>query len=110
MRALILVVLIAFVTHAYGKERHSPARPLPARAAAPAVPPAAQRWQAAPVPDLNIYDRFSDVETPMVTLFSAINHRPAPETGLAYAPGSSYQIDRDRRLFVPGIMVHVPLP
>jgi hypothetical protein len=81
--------------------------PLPLPPIPPAVPPPAD----APMPDID-YRIPRDPTTKLpATLNLAINHREPPSPGLAFSPGSHYQLDNDRRwLFLPGIMLHVPFP
>jgi hypothetical protein len=102
MRCLACVYLIAIAATAYAKEPPLPVPPIP-----PAEPP----LQAAPMPNPNIVYPDRTARRFTVTLDSDINHRTAPNPGVAFAPGSHYQIDDDRRWFVlPGIIVRVPVP
>lgn len=102
MKALGCVFLIAFAPAALAREPSLPVPPIP-----PAQPP----LQAAPMPDPNIVYPHSDAQRLSVTLESGINHRAAPDPGVAFEPGAHYTLDNDRRWFVlPGVMVHVPVP
>jgi hypothetical protein len=103
MRGLIFALVVIAAIPAHAREPQLPIPPIP-----PAHPPNV----AAPVPDLNIVAPYNDSRRSMVTLDSDINHRPAPDPGFAFSPGSQYRMDNDdRRLFVlPGITLHVPLP
>lgn len=102
MKALALVVLMTVSTPAYAGEARLPVPPIP-----PATPPS----QPAPVPNPNIIYPESDPRRFSVTLDSGINHREAPDPGVAFSPGARYQLDNDRRPFVlPGVMVRIPVP
>jgi hypothetical protein len=101
MKRLVVVFLIAFAASASAAEPPLPVPPIP-----PAEPP----LPAAPMPNPNIVFTDNDGRRFSMTLDSGINHRDAPDPGFAFAPGSHYQLDNDRRLFVPGLMVHVPIP
>lgn len=96
MRRGIFILIVLFAATANARQ------PPP-----PPVPPTL----AAPVPDLTIVDRHDEVTRTWVTLYSDINHRASPEPGLGYGPGAQYKLDNDRKLFfLPGLMVHIPLP
>jgi hypothetical protein len=102
MKGLAWVFLVAFAPAAIAREASLPVPP---------IPPVERPLQAAPMPDPNIVYPDHDVRRFTVTLDSRINHREAPDPGLAFAPGAHYQLDDDRRWFVlPGLMVHVPVP
>jgi hypothetical protein len=101
MKGAVFVSLLLITVAAHAREL-----PLPV----PPIPPAEQPAMAAPVPDLTILEEGGASGSYRVTLFSGINHRSDPATGLAYAPGARYQLDNDRRFMLPGVMVHVPLP
>ena len=101
MRRMAIVAAMLFAAAARAKEPPLPIPPIP-----PTEPPAI----AAPMPNPRTLDDAAAPSRYRVTLFSDINHRADPETGLAYAPGAQYQLDNDRRFMLPGVMVHVPLP
>jgi hypothetical protein len=102
MKSLACIFVIALAPAAAARER-----PLPI----PPIPPAQRPLPTAPMPDPNIIYWGNAAQRFSVTLDSGINHREAPDPGFAFAPGSHYQLDNDRRWFVlPGIMVHVPVP
>jgi hypothetical protein len=102
MKALACVFFVAFASAAFARELALPVPP---------IPPAERPLQPAPMPDPNIVYPDNDARRFTVTLDSRINHREAPDPGLAFAPGARYQLDNDRRWFVlPGLMVHVPVP
>jgi hypothetical protein len=87
---------------AFAKSPVLPVPPIP-----PAVPPPAD----APIPDPDLQAPYGQSRTLPVTLDLLINHREPPAPGLAFAPGSHYQLDNDRKwLYFPGIMFHVPFP
>lgn len=101
MRYLVWVSALLFALPAGARET------LPV----PPIPPAHPPLEAAPMPDPNIIRPASDVGPFSVTLDSRINHRAAPDPGVAFGNGAHYSLDADRRWFVlPGVMVHVPLP
>lgn len=102
MKCLILLCVITASASAQAREAPLPVPPIP-----PSEPP----LQAAPLPNPNIEYPDNDPQHFTVTLDSGINHRAAPDPGVAFAPGAHYQLDNDRRPFVlPGLMVHVPVP
>jgi hypothetical protein len=102
MKGLAGVFLVALAPATFAREATLPVPP---------IPPIERPRQAAPVPDPNIVYPDHDGRRFTVTLDSKINHREAPDPGLAFAPGAHYQLDDDRRAFVlPGLMVHVPVP
>ena len=101
MRTGTLLHLVIFAAAANARE---------ARLPVPPIPPAHQPSGEAPVPDLDIRIPFSETQRSRVTLNSEINHRAAPSSGLGFGPGARYQIDNDRRLSIPGLMMHLPFP
>ena len=101
MRGLVLALTILFAATANAREANLPVPP---------IPPAEAQMLAAPVPNLTLFSRDHDPQGSSLTLFTGINHRAAPATGLGYAPGTYYQLDNDRRFMLPGVMLHVPLP
>jgi hypothetical protein len=101
LRAVLLAVLLLFAAAANARE---------ARLPVPPIPPAEARALAAPVPNLTMFSQDQDPRRYSVTLFTGINHRADPATGLGYAPGGHYQLDNDRRFMLPGVMPRVPLP
>ena len=101
MRGLVLALAVLLAATANARE---------ARLPVPPVPPAEAPALAAPVPDLTVLSQYQDPGRYTVTLYTGINHRADPDTGLGYAPGARYQIDNDRRLTLPGVMVRIPLP
>jgi hypothetical protein len=101
VRGLVLALALLIAAAAHAAEPGLPVPPIP-----PAEPPPS----AAPVPDLDVVGQSDDAPSSAVTLYTEINHRAAPDAGLGYAPGAHYQLDNGRRFFMPGIMVHVPLP
>jgi hypothetical protein len=102
MKYLSVLCLMTVSVSAQAREPSIPIPPIP-----PAEPP----FQAAPLPNPNIQYPDHDAQRYSVTLDSGINHREAPDPGVAFAPGAHYQLDNDRRPFVlPGIMVHLPVP
>ena len=101
MRGVLFTVLLLFAAAANAREP-----PLPV----PPIPPAEAQALAAPVPDLTEFGGDPDPRHYSVTVFTGINHRAEPATGLGYAPGTRYQLDNDRRFMLPGVMLRVPLP
>jgi hypothetical protein len=101
VRRAILVLALLFSTAAGATEPDLPVPPIP-----PTTPPPMD----APMPNFTApVPPDTEVRSP-VTFDPAINHRGAPVTGYGYAPGANYQVDNDRRLFVPGVMLRMPLP
>ena len=101
MRSVLLAVFLLFAVAANAKEARLPVPPIPPRGA---------QATAAPVPVLRELAEDPDRRRYSVSLFTGINHRMGPATGLGYAPGTRYQIDNDRGFSLPGIMLRVPLP
>jgi hypothetical protein len=99
---LALIALPAtFAAGAYAREARLPVPPIP-----PAHPPGGE----APVPNLEIQGPPLQTRQSTFTLDTEINHRATPSTGAAFSPGSHYQLDNDRRLSWPGLMLHLPFP
>jgi hypothetical protein len=101
MRAALILLATAWLTGANAREE-----PLPI----PPIPPTQMPPDAAPLPDWNMRNTFDKTERSLITLDTTINHRPAPATGSGFAPGTRYQLDNDRKLTVPGLMLHLPFP
>jgi hypothetical protein len=76
----------------------------------PPIPPSTPPPMDAPMPNFTAPVPPDTVLRSPVTFDPAINHRGAPVTGFGYAPGANYQVDNDRHLFVPGVMLHMPFP
>jgi hypothetical protein len=101
MNRAILALALLLPTVAGAREPDLPVPPIP-----PATPPPMD----APMPNFTARVPPDTVMRSPVTFDPAINHRGAPVTGYGYAPGANYQVDNDRRLFVPGLMLHMPFP
>lgn len=102
MRGLAVVSFAMFAVAANAGEP-----PLPV----PPIPPARPPLPLAPMPNPNVVRPEETTQGLSVTVDNGINHREAPDPGLAFLPGSHYQIDNDRRWLVwPGVTVHVAIP
>jgi hypothetical protein len=101
LKAILTVSLLLFAATANAREARLPVPPIP--------PPEAQAM-AAPMPSETTFTLDPGPRHYSVTLFSGLNHRADPGTGLGYAPGTRYQLDNDRRFMLPGVMLRVPLP
>ena len=89
-------------------------RPEPATTWAPNSPRSAVAEapaQLAPMPNPDLQVPAGPVNSGVsITLDTTINHRDSPDRGLAFSPGSRYQIQDDKRPFaLPGVSFHVPI-